>query len=488
MRDDQVGRFWDKFIIYLDKQQVNKKYQRWFIRHAESYIAAFPGKMLREHSPEDVREFFTSSEVIGYKADWQYRQAVAAVRLLLRFVRTPWVEDFDWRWLEDQGHTLEPTHPTVAREPLSEHSASKQIPGSISPREGSGGPLDRARELFAHYFDRLAAAIRTRNYSIRTERAYSDWLARFVVFSGMRDPAGLDSGAIATFLEHLAVNRNVAASTQNQALNALVFFYRHVVEREVGDLEGFARAKRPKRLPVVLSQSEIASLLARLDERPRLMASLLYGTGMRVMECLRLRVQDVDFDYNQILIRNGKGMKDRVAPLPRATRAALEAQVRLVEELHRTDVAEGFGEVYLPDALSRKYPNAARELRWQYLFPSSRLSVDPRGGKTRRHHLHENGLQRAIKRAADQQGLSKRVTCHTLRHSFATHLLENGYDIRTVQELLGHADVSTTMIYTHVLNRGGQGVLSPLDMMAARPNGGTDGLPVETQSLYTRRP
>ncbi len=483
MQDDPVDRFWDKFIIYLDKQQVNKKHQRWFIRHAESYIAAFPGKMLREHSSDDVREFFTSSAVIGYKADWQYRQAVAAVRSLFRFVGAPWVEDFDWRWLEDQGRTLTPTHPTVAREPLSAHSTGKQVPGGILTREGSGGPLDQARKLFSPYFDRLAAAIRTRNYSIRTERAYSAWLARFVVFSGTRDPAALDSEAIAKFLEHLAVNRNVAASTQNQALNALVFFYRYVVEREVGDLEGFARAKRPKRLPVVLSQSEIVSLLTRLDERPRLMASLLYGTGMRVMECLRLRVQDVDFDYNQILIRNGKGMKDRVVPLPRTTRAALEAQVRRVEALHLQDVTDGFGEVYLPDALSRKYPNAARELRWQYLFPSSRLSVDPRGGKIRRHHLHENGLQRAIKRAADQQGLSKRVTCHTLRHSFATHLLENGYDIRTVQELLGHADVSTTMIYTHVLNRGGQGVLSPLDMMAIKPNGGAEGLPMETRSL-----
>jgi len=231
----------------------------------------------------------------------------------------------------------------------------------------------------------------------------------------------------------------------------------------LGDLDGLVRAKRPRRLPVVLSRGEVGRLIEQLQGIRYLMAALLYGTGMRLMECVRLRVQDVDFEYHQLVVRDGKGQKDRVVPLPKRLEQPLREQLERSRILHREDLGKGLGEVFLPDALARKWPNAAREWRWQYVFPSARLSVDPRGGKTRRYHLHENGLQKAVKAAAQQAGITKRVSCHCLRHSFATHLLESGYDIRTVQELLGHADVSTTMIYTHVLNRGGQGVVSPLD-------------------------
>jgi integron integrase len=244
-----------------------------------------------------------------------------------------------------------------------------------------------------------------------------------------------------------------------------MFLYRQVLGQPLEELGEFARAKRPKRLPVVLERAEVHALLERLEGTRHLMAALLYGTGMRLMECVRLRVQDVDFHYHQILVRDGKGQKDRVVPLPNRLEQPLREQLRKARALHRKDLEQGYGEVFLPDALARKWPKAPRQWIWQYVFPSGRLSVDPRSGKTRRHHLHENGLQKAVKRAAQDAGLTKKANCHSLRHSFATHLLESGYDIRTVQELLGHVDVSTTMIYTHVLNRGGQGVLSPFDAL-----------------------
>jgi integron integrase len=279
----------------------------------------------------------------------------------------------------------------------------------------------------------------------------------------MTDPERLGAKEVVAFLEYLAVKRNVSASTQSIALTSLVFFYDQVLKHPLGDLGGFVRAKRPKRLPVVLTKDEVSQLLGELKGCYALMGSLLYGTGMRLMECLHLRVQDIDFGYGIIVVRSGKGDKDRRVPLPQKLCELLRQQIVTAQEFHEIDLIKGFGEVYMPHALARKYPNAAKELKWQYVFPSSRLSVDPRSGMTRRHHLHENSLQKAIKDAAKASLIYKRISSHTLRHSFATHLLENGYDIRTVQELLGHADVSTTMIYTHVLNKPGVAVRSPLD-------------------------
>jgi integron integrase len=291
-------------------------------------------------------------------------------------------------------------------------------------------------------------------------------VCRFIVFCELRPPEELGEEEITRFLEDLAVRGNVAASTQNQALNALLFFYQQVLEKPLERMDDFKRAKRPKNLPVVLDRVEVRHLLEQLESAQKvhyLMASLLYGTGMRLMECVRLRVQDVDFHYHQIVVRKGKGEKDRVVPLPQRLEEPLKAHLTTVREWHEEDLQRGFGEVFLPEALAKKWPNAAAEWIWQYVFPSGRLSVDPRSGQTRRHHLHENSLQKSVKAAAQRAGIPKKVNCHCLRHSFATHLLESGYDIRTVQELLGHSDVSTTMIYTHVLNRGGLGVSSPLD-------------------------
>ncbi len=316
--------------------------------------------------------------------------------------------------------------------------------------------------------DQLRDTLRLRHYSYRTEEAYVEWARRFILFHDKRHPAEMGAPEIRAFLLHLAKDRHVAASTQNQALSAILFLYREVLQKEVEPIL-LSRAKRPERLPTVLTQDEVRRLLQHLGGTHKLMAQLLYGSGLRLMECIRLRVKDVDFKYRTLTVRDGKGAKDRIVPLPETVLPALRRQLERVRLLHQEDLAEGAGEVFLPYALAEKYPAAAKELIWQYVFPASRRSRDPRsphpeGPPTRRHHVDPSGLQRAIRKAAPQAGIQKRVTAHTLRHSFATHLLEAGYDIRTVQELLGHKDVRTTMIYTHVLQRGGLAVKSPLDM------------------------
>ncbi|HEV2805601.1 MAG TPA: integron integrase [Chthoniobacterales bacterium] len=315
-------------------------------------------------------------------------------------------------------------------------------------------------------FDQIRDVIRRKHFSLRTERVYCDWIRRFILYHKKRHPIEMGAPEITDFLTHLARDAQVAASTQNQALSAILFLYREVFGQKIGWLEDLERAKRPIRLPVVLSRGEARRVFLNLHGRHRLMAGLLYGSGLRLMECVRLRVKDVDFGYLRITVREGKGGKDRVTMLPVNLARALEREIGKVRAQHEEDVARGLGEVYLPNALARKFPGAAREFGWQYVFPSSRLSTDPRIGRKRRHHTNESGLQAAVKRAVRAAGITKPATCHTFRHSFATHLLENGYDIRTVQELLGHKDVSTTMIYTHVLNKPGLGVKSPLDQGA----------------------
>ncbi len=311
--------------------------------------------------------------------------------------------------------------------------------------------------------DQVRGKLRVKHYSLRTEHAYVGWIKRYIFFHGKRHPKDMEARDVEAFLTHLAVAGKVAASTQNQAKSALLFLYREVLEIQLPWLDNVTQAKAPKRLPVVLTVSEVQLVLSRLSGTHALIASLLYGGGMRLMEAVRLRVKDVEFARHEIVVREGKGFKDRVTMLPEAVVARLKAHLAKVKTLHDEDLAQGVGEVYLPFALDKKYPNAGREWGWQYVFPSKNLSVDPRSGKTRRHHVDEKGVQRAVKQAVRDAELTKPATPHTLRHSFATHLLQNGYDIRTVQELLGHSDVSTTMIYTHVLNKGGRGVVSPLD-------------------------
>ncbi len=311
--------------------------------------------------------------------------------------------------------------------------------------------------------DQVSEVMRFKHYSIRTETSYREWIKRYILFHGKRHPREMGAEEISRFLSDLAVRGKVAASTQNQAFNALLFLYREVLHQEMGQIEGVERAKRPSRLPVVLSKAEVERVLAGMTGTFQLMAKLLYGTGMRLMECVRLRVKDVDFERNQIVVRDGKGFKDRVTVLPESVRAGLQAHLERVKLLHEKDLKEGGGTVYLPYALERKYPSANREWGWQYVFPAAKPSRDPRSGQLQRHHVNEGALQRAVKDAVRLAGISKPASCHSLRHTFATRLLENGYDIRTVQELLGHASVVTTQIYTHVMQKPGLGVRSPLD-------------------------
>jgi integron integrase len=313
--------------------------------------------------------------------------------------------------------------------------------------------------------ERVCEAIRTRHYSLRTEDTYLRWIKRFILFHGKRHPREMGGREIQEFLSYLAVEGRVAASTQSQALSAIVFLYQQVLKQTIGSIDDVVHAKQPHRIPVVLTQDEVKAVLAHLSGTPWIMATLLYGAGLRVLECLRLRVKDVDFTYNHIVVRDGKGRKDRVTMLPQQVKAPLQRHLHDVQQLHGQDVQAGAGHVYLPYALERKYPNASREWVWQYVFPAAQPSRDPRTGIIRRHHVHKLVLQRAVQTAVRKAEIPKAASCHTLRHAFATHLLEAGYDIRTVQELLGHKDVSTTMIYTHVLNRGGRGVKSPADLL-----------------------
>ncbi len=310
-------------------------------------------------------------------------------------------------------------------------------------------------------------AIRVRHYSNRTEDTYCSWVKRYVHFHNMRHPKEMGEPEINAFLTHLAVAEKVSASTQNQALSALLFLYRNVIGKEVGDLGHVIRARKPTHLPVVLTHEEVKALLAQLTGDKWLMASLMYGAGLRLMECLRLRVQDIDFSRNEIFVRDCKGAKDRITMLPESLKKPLGDHLKNVKEIHNKDLDEGWGRVLLPGALDRKYPNAPAEWRWQWVFPQENRWTNMTTREEGRHHMHETIIQRAVKEATQQAGIVKHASCHTFRHSFATHLLEAGYDIRTIQELMGHKDVSTTMIYTHVLNKGGHGVKSPVDMFIA---------------------
>lgn len=313
--------------------------------------------------------------------------------------------------------------------------------------------------------EQVVTRMRVKHYSLRTEKSYVDWIKRYIWHHGKRHPKDLGAAEVEAFLSHLAVTRNVSASTQNQAKSALLFLYKEVLGVQLPWLDNVTQAKAPKRLPVVLTKDEVQALLNRLDGTMWLLVSLLYGSGLRLMECLRLRVKDVDLARCEILVREGKGFKDRVTMLPKSLVEPLKQHLVKVKALHQEDLAAGHGEVFMPMALNRKYPNGGKDWSWQYVFPSIKLSVDPLSKVIRRHHADEKTVQRAMKKVLNLAGITKLATPHTLRHSFATHLLEGGYDIRTVQELLGHSDVATTMIYTHVLNKGGQGVASPLDSL-----------------------
>ena len=436
---------WDRMRSLLEERKTNPTAIPWMINWVKSFARELNGKPLKDAQPEDIRVFIDKLNANTSIKLYQIKQANEALLILFtEILPCDWIGN--WPVKADSKTTCPPE---------STSNASRSSTYKLHP--------DECASLHADLFEKLRNVVRTLHYSVRTEKAYSDWVKRFLAFHHPVVPQKLSSHHISEFLEFLAVQRHVSASTQNQTLNALSFFYKNILNIDITDQLSFARAKKPQRLPVVLSREQVKDLLARLEGVYALLAGITYGTGMRLMESLRLRVKDINFSGNAIIVREGKGAKDRVTPLPAKYKEALRCQLELAEKLHREDLARGLGETSLPDALAIKYPSAAKEWPWQFAFPSDRLSVDPLSNTVRRHHIHENSFQKAVKKAAQSAGLPSGVSIHTLRHSFATHLLEAGYDIRTVQELLGHSDVSTTMIYTHVLNRPGIKIKSPVD-------------------------
>ncbi len=447
--DIAAKRFWDRYIHLLTTNKVKPNTHRWYVRHVERLISSRPQIRIANHTATSIEEYFEELGRNTQLGDWQFAQNVSALRILFcDLLSLGWASSFRWQYWVSSARSIDENHATLARECKPLASAGKPHPSTPS----------------SSLLNDLRNILRSKNYAIRTEKSYCEWVSRFLSYTKNLESSELDAYHIQQFLTHLAVDRNVAVGTQQLALSAIVFLYRHVLDKTTGDFSDFVKAKRHRRLPVVLSESEVERLLSHIqDSTFSLMAGLMYGSGMRLMECVRLRVLDIDFAHQQIVVRAGKGNKDRIVPLPKTYIDPLKQQLAHVKVVHEEDISMGYGEVYLPHAFSRKAPNAAKEFKWKYCFPSGRVSADPRSGKVRRHHLHESSLQKSIKLAAANAQIDKKVSPHTLRHSFATHLLTSGYDIRTVQQLLGHSDVSTTMIYTHVLNSPGVAVISPAD-------------------------
>jgi len=461
----QVEKFWSDYREALVLERIERKKVTWHCRHIERYLRKTEGVKLRDHSVDDIAFYFVNYLKEPDVKQWQYWQCVEALRILFqKIVKSDWADSFPWsKWMEP--HANFPDKIGVYSDGGESGIIADETWRPVIRKESFRDEVQgfRAREVFKNHFDKLRTEIRMKHYSIRTEQTYEEWVARFIVFNECKDPHLLCARNVQEYLSYLADVRRISASTQNQALCALVFFWKHVLGVELGEIGEFEFAKKGKRLPVVLSKNETDVFFEHIDGVNLLMAGLMYGAGLRVMECVRLRIKDIDFDHGQILVRNGKGDKDRITVLPGKYVEPLRQHIAKVKELFEKDQQAGIGDVYIWPSLERKYPNIGKEWGWQYVFPAADYSTDPRSGRVRRHHVNERAIQMHVKRAAKEAGLVKDVHCHVLRHSFATHLLEGGYDIRTVQELLGHADVSTTMIYTHVLNRPGLAVRSPAD-------------------------
>lgn len=423
--------FWQSYIDCLTKICISPQYIRWYVIWCKQFVKFLGPLPLVECKPEHVSAFLDNLQDSAASKSWQYSQARTALWYLFR-------DHLQISW-------------AAGGVPKKSVAADTSEPTGLSDAHQT--TLGKMRKTLVG-----------RQYAKRTVKAYLDWATRFLGHYPHRNINDLDVTSVKAYLTHLVEVHNVAVNTQKQALNALVFLFQGSEERSLGDFSDFTRAKKPIKVPVVLTREEVSVLLAELNHPFSLICNLLYGAGLRLMEVIRLRIQDVDFAQGQILVRDGKGRKDRVTMLPETCRQPLEVQIAEARCTHADDLNRNYGEVWLPSALGKKYPGAARDWRWQYVFPATRISVDPESGKVRRHHFDESAVQRVVREAAKRIGLSKPVTPHTLRHSFATHLLESGYDIRTVQELLGHADVATTMIYTHVLNRPGIAVRSPVDV------------------------
>lgn len=447
---------WRSLAKNLKSKKIYSNAIKWHIIHAQTFLRKARNTPVSQLSAERVMIYLEAISKDETLNTYRLNQSVDAIHFLLRDVlHKGYTDAIDWASYKRQKSYV-PSHNLMFIEEL-------DIPELIDKRVKSFRP--ELQKNYAELLTRLVRVLRVRNYSRRTESSYLTWISRFLSFLNGVKQDEISELHVRNFLEHLALTCQVSPNTQKLSLNAIAFLFNYGLERQLGDIGQFVKAKSQQRLPVVLSKNEIKMLLSKLPDKYLLMAGLLYGAGLRLMECISLRVQDIDFDYQQIVVRNGKGFKDRIVPLPNRFIPDLHKQIALVKDIHEKDLKKHVDGVYLPFSLERKYPNAGKELGWQFLFPASRIATDQRSGKTRRHHIHPTALQKQIKKAGKYSGIVKRVHSHVLRHSFATHLLEAGYDIRTVQELLGHSDISTTMIYTHVLNKPGLTVKSPFDSL-----------------------
>lgn len=444
------------YFEVLAEAAVPERERSFFVHWVRQFFNRNPGKSRRSLGVAEVQQFIAALHQDSSIKVWQAKQAENALILYFEQFRGIALGKLAEQVPADDNKKLKTT-PVIP-------PPRQIIPTATVPEPEPPQSAERRVDMTA-LGDAVKKALRVEHYALKTEKSYWQWIRRFVAYHHGRKPGHMDAPEIHAFLSHLALNERVAASTQNQALNAIVFLYKKVLQKDVGDFSDFPRARRGKRLPVVCSREEVKRLFRYIDGVEGTVIRLLYGTGMRIIEGLRLRVQDISFDRNEITVRGGKGNKDRRVPFPALLREDLRAQLDWRRELFEQDRADNVHEVELPGALARKYPAAPYEWKWQYLFPAEKFSIDPRSGRERRHHLHEVRIQRAVRKAAKQAEITKRLTPHTLRHCFATHLLEAGQDIRTVQELLGHSDVKTTMIYTHVLSKGALGVVSPLDTL-----------------------
>tara|TARA_R110002167_G_scaffold272029_1_gene478538 strand:+ start:137 stop:1507 length:1371 start_codon:yes stop_codon:yes gene_type:complete len=451
--EENENRFWNNYIAILAEYEIKPDLYQWYVKHCERFIRSYTEIRLKSHTKETLSKYLSSIIKKTYLEVWQKRQAFDALKFLFLSIRSPLSHQIDWEYWNMSCKELERDHVTLARN-------NNPVRTELSTDHDLKGSTNNSPEI-----EKLIYVIRSKGYSIRTEKTYVHWVNRFLKFNANQKTESLDDQSVIAYISYLAVNKGVSPATQALALNAISFYFKSVLTQELGDLSAFIKAKKRHKLPVVLTSDEVISILKEVSGVQLLLVSLLYGGGLRLMEAVRLRVQDVDFGYQQIIIRNAKGNKERIVPLPVKISDSMKQHIIEMKRQHEIDIKDGFGSVYMPAELVKKYGKSDKQWVWQYIFPSTKLSVDPKTQIIRRHHLHESTLQKTVRNVARKLNIPKRVTCHTFRHSFATHNLERGMDIRTLQQLLGHSDVSTTMIYTHTANFSKGKTSSPLDFL-----------------------
>ncbi|MCP5206756.1 MAG: integron integrase [Hahellaceae bacterium] len=459
-KDEREQRFWDNYLITLQQSGIAPNLFSYYVRHCEWYIKSHKNIRLKDHTTQDVSDYFklriNSPNVSAYVK----RQEMDAIKLLFQTIRSPIYKEIDWDFWKMSCKDLEPTHPTVARNNFKVTTVTAADASTDSPTQTDSSDDNHTDEL-----DKVIKKVRLKNYSIRTESTYTHWLNRFFNYTQVKNYDALSNKDVLDYLSYLALDREVAPATQAIVLNAISFYFKAVLDRDLGDVRQFVKSRPRTKVPVVLTTQELSRILDELNGVQSLLVQLMYGCGLRLMEAVRLRVQDIDFGYQQIIIRNAKGNKERVVPLPVKLVEPIRSHMASIKVQHTEDLSNGLGSTYMSADLVKKYGKSDKQWVWQYVFPSAKHSVDPKSGAVRRHHIHESTLQKAVRTVSRKVEISKRVSCHTFRHSYATHLLERGMDIRTVQELLGHSDVSTTMIYTHTANFAKGKTSSPLDFL-----------------------